>query len=147
MNFHLTVPDANILLYAYNSDAPDHDKARRYLEAKLSGTETFGLSWQIITAFLRISTNVRAFPNPLAPNEAAEIVSEWLERPNVQILLPTEKHWAIFKKLIADNQIKAALIMDAHLAALAVEYDAILATTDGDFARFANLKIINPLQL
>lgn len=143
----MTLPDANILLYAYNSDAPDHYKARRYIEAQLSGTAAFGLSWQIITAFLRISTNARAFPNPLAPDEAAEIVSEWLARPNVQIVLPTEKHWAIFKKLIADNQIKAALMMDAHLAALAIEHDGVLATADSDFARFANLKIINPLKI
>lgn len=141
----MIVTDANILLYAYNADAPGHDKAREYVEDRLSGVEPFGLSWQIITAFLRISTHSRAFPNPLAPQQAVEIVDKWLVRPNVTILLPTEKHWTIFSKLITDYQIKAALVMDAHLAALAIEHDATLATTDKDFARFANLKTINPL--
>jgi predicted nucleic acid-binding protein len=36
-------------------------------------------------------------------------------------------------------------MMDAHLAALAIEYDATLATTDSDFSKFSGLKTINPL--
>jgi hypothetical protein len=35
--------------------------------------------------------------------------------------------------------------MDAHLAALAIEHGATLATTDRDYARFPGLKFFNPL--
>jgi len=37
------------------------------------------------------------------------------------------------------------LVMDAHLAALALEHGAELASSDRDFSRFAGLKLINPL--
>jgi hypothetical protein len=35
--------------------------------------------------------------------------------------------------------------MDAHLAALAIEHGATLATTDRDFSRFPGLRSIDPL--
>lgn len=142
----MNLPDANILLYAYNSDAAEHEKRREWLENQFSRADLLGFCWQTITAFLRISTNARAFPNPLTPTEASEIVSEWIDLPNALILLPDENHWTIFKNLLTVGQIKAALIMDAHLAALAIEHNAVPVTTDSDFSRFSGLKTINPLQ-
>jgi len=137
--------DANLLLYAYNESAEQHEKAKRWLEEKLSTPELFGLTWQVITAFLRISTNPRAFPLPFTLKEAIEIVEDWLAQPQVKILLPTEKHWKIFTNLIIEGQTNGAMMMDAHLAALAIEHGATLETTDRDFMRFSKLKNINPL--
>ena len=141
----MITPDANIVLYAYNEDAPNHRKAKQWLEDQFSQTAVFGLSWQVITAFLGISTNPRAFPLPFDLQEAIEIVDEWLALPNVEILTPTANHWTIFQKLINEGQTKAALMMDAHLAALAIEHNATLATTDSDFQKFSQLKSIIPL--
>jgi toxin-antitoxin system PIN domain toxin len=94
---------------------------------------------------LRISTNARAFPQPFDLPEAIEIVDEWIALPNIEILTPTVNHWTIFQNLIVEGQTKADLMMDAHLAALAIEHDATLATTDSDFRKFSGLKFINPL--
>jgi hypothetical protein len=141
----MITPDANIILYAYNEDAPKHFEAKKWLEEQFSSAAPFGLSWQVITAFLRISTNPKAFPQPFDLQEAIEIVDEWLMLPNVEILTLTANHWAIFQKLIIEGQTKAALMMDAHLAALAIEHSATLATTDADFQKFSSLKTINPL--
>jgi len=44
--------DANLILYAYNESAEQHEKAKNWFEEKLSSPELFGLSWQVITAFL-----------------------------------------------------------------------------------------------
>jgi toxin-antitoxin system PIN domain toxin len=137
--------DANLLLYAYNESAEQHGRAKLWLEEKLSSPELFGLGWQVITAFLRISTNPRAFPLPFTLKEAIEIVEDWLAQPQVKILLPTDKHWKIFSNLIVEGQTNGAMMMDAHLAALAIEHGATLATTDRDFVRFSKLKTINPL--
>ena len=137
--------DANLLLYAYNVDAADHVKAKEWLEGELSNPSLFGLSWQTITAFIRISTNHRAFPHPLTIDEAVNIVSSWLERPQCRVLTETEQHWDILAELLAKEKAVGPLVMDAHLAALAVEHGAMLATTDRDFARFTGLKITNPL--
>ena len=141
----MITPDANIILYAYNEDAPKHSEAKRWLEEKLSSSASFGLSWQVITAFLLISTNPKAFPQPFDLPEAIEIVDEWITLPNIEILTPTANHWTIFQNLIIEGQTKSALMMDAHLAALAIEHGATLATTDSDFQKFPMLKTFNPL--
>lgn len=143
----MITPDANVILYAYNEDAPPHGKAKKWLEEQFSAPISFALSWQAITAFLRISTNPKAFPQPFDLNEAIEIFDEWLALPNIEILTPTSNHWAIFQNLMVKGQTRAALMMDAHLAALAIEHDAILATADRDFQKFPGLKTINPLNL
>lgn len=138
--------DANILLYAYNKNAADHKRAKAWLEGELSSPSLFCLSWQTITAFIRISTNHRAFPSPLSIEEAVKVVSSWLERPQCRVLTETERHWKILAELLAKEKATGPLVMDAHLAALAVEHGLRLATTDRNFARFPNLQVINPLE-
>jgi uncharacterized protein len=141
----MILTDANLLLYAYNVDAIEHDTSRQWLETQLSGPNLFCFAWQTITAFLRISTNQRAFPAPFSTKEAAGIVTEWLERPQTVLLTPGEKHWDIFQKLLDSGQASGPLVMDAHLAALALEHGAALASSDRDFSRFSGLQLINPL--
>jgi toxin-antitoxin system PIN domain toxin len=141
----MILTDANLLLYAYNTDAAEHDVSRQWLETQLSGANLFCFCWQTITAFIRISTNQRAFPAPLSTKEATAIVTEWLERPQTVLLTPGEKHWAIFQDLLELGQTTGPLVMDAHLAALALEHGAELASSDRDFSRFPGLKLINPL--
>lgn len=143
----MKIADANLLLYAYNESATQHEPAKEWLENTLASPEIFGLSWQIITAFLRISTNSRAFPLPFTLSETIDIVDDWLAQPQVRIIVPTEKHWTIFSGLIIEGQTNGAMMMDAHLAALAIEHGAVLATTDRDFTRFSKLKTINPLTI
>jgi toxin-antitoxin system PIN domain toxin len=138
--------DANLLLYAYNADSANHARAKEWLEGELSGQSLFCLSWHTITAFIRISTNRRAFPQPLSIEEAVGIVSDWLDRPQCRVLTETEQHWEILAGLLRKGTAVGPLVMDAHLAALAVEHGATLATTDRDFARFFGLKMINPLE-
>ena len=78
--------------------------------------------------------------------EAMAVVQEWLERPNMAILAPTDRHWPILQALIRKAQVRGALMMDAHLAALAIEHGAVLYTSDRDFSRFPGLKWVNPLE-
>lgn len=138
--------DANVLLYAYNPSAPQHKRARDWLQDTLSKPEPAGLAWITILAFLRLTTNPRVFDTPFLPEEAIPIVSSWLMRSNVSILQPGERHWQIFSSLLTATHARGALVMDAHLAALAIEHGASLGTTDNDFARFPGLRVVNPLQ-
>lgn len=141
----MILTDANLLLYAYNADTVEHQKAKQWLESQLGAPELFGFAWQAITAFLRISTNPRALAKPFTIGEASAIVTEWLEQPQAVVLMPGERHWGIFSGMLRIGQATGPLVMDAHLAALAVEHGCTLATTDRDFARFPNLRTINPL--
>jgi toxin-antitoxin system PIN domain toxin len=141
----MILTDANLLLYAYNRDAAEHDAAREWLEEQLSAPDIFCFSWQTITAFLRISTNARAFAHPFTTAEATRIVTDWVERPQAVVLTPGQRHWEIFCDLLSTGQATGPLVMDAHLAALALEHGCALATTDRDFARFPGLHVTNPL--
>ena len=137
--------DANLLLLAYNPRAPEHAASRQWLETTLSGTGLVRFAWVTLWAFLRVSTNPRVFERPLAMAEAEAIVSSWLARPTTGIVEPGERHWEILCSLTSEGQIKGALVMDAVLAALAIEHGATLHTTDRDFARFSDLRRIDPL--
>ena len=138
--------DANLLLYAHNTGAPQHGPARRWLESVMSGQELVRLPWVAILAFLRIGTDSRAYPHPLSMDEASGFVKGWLARSNVDILHPTERHWEILEGLLTAAQVKGPLVTDTHFAALAIEHGATLYTTDRDFARFPGLKWINPIE-
>jgi toxin-antitoxin system PIN domain toxin len=140
------VIDANILLYAYDSSSAHHEVARGWLESILSRPEPVGLAWMTVLAFLRISTNPRAFQHPFSVTEAVAIVSGWLDRPMVTLLGPGERHWEILRDLLLEGQAPGPLVMDAHLAALAIEHGATLSTSDRDFARFPGLRLHNPLR-
>ncbi|MGA3043003.1 MAG: type II toxin-antitoxin system VapC family toxin [Bryobacteraceae bacterium] len=137
--------DANLLLYAYDTGSEYHRPAADWLAAAFSGPELTGLAWVTILAFLRIGTHPRMRAHPFTSAEAVAIVQEWLDQNNVRLLTPTDRHWAILKDLIPKGQVRAALMTDAHLAALAIEHGAVLFTNDRDFTRFPGLKWSNPL--
>lgn len=137
--------DANLLLYAYDSSSAHHERARDWFSNLLSNPEPVALAWVTILAFLRIGTDRRLRNEALSVSEASEIVSSWINRPNVTILAPTERHWEILERLLKQGQAAGRLVMDAHLATLAVEHGARLATSDRDFTRFPGLSILDPL--
>jgi toxin-antitoxin system PIN domain toxin len=141
----MIVPDANILLYAYYSRSDRYEASRRWLETTLDGTEVVAFTWLTTWAFLRISTSPRIFTYPLTAAEATAAVSSWLERPQVAIIEPGEKHWEILQRFLREGQSIGPLAMDAALAALVVEHGATLYTTDRDFSRFEGLSWRNPL--
>jgi toxin-antitoxin system PIN domain toxin len=141
----MTILDANVLLYAYNADAPQQTTAAQWLSNLLESGETIALPWVTIWAFIRISTNSRIQANPLPASEAFAIVAEWLAQPGVVPLQPGPLHTEILEKLVIDYGATGPLITDAVLAALAKEHGALLASTDHDFRRFPDLRWINPL--
>lgn len=141
----MIVLDANILLYAYDSNSPHHQKARAWIEQTFSSGESIGLPWQTIAAFLRISTNPKLAGRRFTAGEAMETVYAWLEQPNVRPVEPGDDHWLLFRQMIIEGQASGALLTDAELAALTIEYGGVLHTTDRDFARFPGLRWTNPL--
>jgi len=141
----MTLVDANLLLYAYDPRSAHHEPSRIWLEATLSGTEAVRFAWMTIWAFLRISTSSRVFETPFSIAEAQAIVNTWMAQPAVDVLEPAERHWDVLQQLLLDGQVKGPLVMDAVMAAIAIEHGATLCTTDRDFARFPGLKWRNPI--
>lgn len=137
--------DANMLLFAVDTASPYHDRAAAWLSDQLSGDRRVGLPWQSITAFVRITTHPRATESPLSPLAAWQFVREWLALPIVWIPVPTEQHAAVLGGLMSTYLLAGNLVPDGHLAALAIEHGLELASADTDFARFTELRWINPL--
>jgi len=137
--------DANLLLYAYDPDCRQHEASRAWLEDALSGDEHVRLAWLTVWAFLRIVTNPRVFVVPLLPEEAHAVVASWLDQPQTDILEPGPRHLEILRTLLGDGQAVGGLVMDAALAAIAIEHGATLYSADRDFSRFPMLDWRNPL--
>jgi toxin-antitoxin system PIN domain toxin len=104
-----------------------------------------GLPWQTASAFLRISTNANLPGDRFTSEEAAQILDELLDQPNVRLLVPGEHHWGSFRQMFTEGQARGPLVSDAQLAALTIEHGGVLHTTDRDFARFPGLRWTNPL--
>jgi toxin-antitoxin system PIN domain toxin len=136
--------DANILLYAYDSDSHHHAVCRSWLEAAFNSEEIVALPWQTLLAFIRICTNSRATKRPLQSTEACDIVSTWLDQVNVSVIGPGERFWKILKDQILEAQVTGPLVTDAALAAIAIEHGATLCSVDRDFRRFRGLRLIDP---
>ncbi len=136
--------DANVVLYAYHPTSEHHETCRHWLEKTFSSPSPVGLPWLTIWAFLRIITNPRAFEKPLTMKEASAIVSSWFDVPVVRLIVAGERHWEILSVLLSEGQVTGPLVTDAALAALAIENGASICTTDRDFARFRDLRIVDP---
>jgi hypothetical protein len=141
----MIVVDANLLLYAEDSLSEHHEAARTWWDSQLSSSDPVGLCWPVLNAFIRIGTNPRLHQRPLTIKEAIDRVQGWLDQPCVRVLQPTDQHWQIFQRMLSEGKALGNLVSDAHLAALAVEHNAILYSTDADFSRFRGLKWKNPV--
>jgi uncharacterized protein len=137
--------DVNILVYAHASSSRQHEQARDWLDRQINGSQKIGLPWASLLGFLRLITSPRIVMNPLPMASAWEQVAAWLAAENVWVPSPTNRHADVLAALLAQPCIHGNLVSDAHLAALAIEHGLLLCSTDRDFARFANLRWINPL--
>jgi len=137
--------DANLLLYAVNSAASQHDAAADWLTEQLNGPRRVGLPWQSLGAFMRIATHPRAFARPLSPAVAWSCVTDWLAAPTTWIPTPGPSHAQLLGELVVRYELRGNLISDAQLAALALEHGLTVCSADTDFARFTEVRWENPV--
>jgi toxin-antitoxin system PIN domain toxin len=140
------LPDLNLLLYAVDEASPHHDRAKRWLESTLSGTEQVGLAWSVLLGFVRISTNPVAFSQPLTAGDALDFVDAWLAQPVATVVHPTSQHATVLRRILEPLGTAGNLTTDAHLATLAIEHGAELLSRDADFSRFEGLRWRDPLR-
>lgn len=138
--------DANLLIYAYARDMPQHEAARTWLDQQFNTQPRVGLPWPSLLAFVRLISHPRIFENPVSVPRAWGQVERWLGVPAVWIPAPTEQHMITLGRLMTTAVTRANHVPDAHLAALAIEHGLTLCSTDRGFNRYPGLRWANPLE-
>lgn len=141
----MIIPDVNLLVHAHDMEFIRHSEARKWWEDQMNGDGSVGLGWVALLGFIRITTNSRILSNPLSVSGACARVKSWLERPQSILIHPGDRHADILFQLLQDAGSAGNLTTDAHLAALAIEHQAELHSTDADMGRFPGLRWVNPL--
>ena len=140
------VVDTNLLLYAVNPDSNDHPAAQLMVEEWRRGDRLCFLTWNIIYEFLRVSTHLKVFPQPLDLPRARSWISALLTGRAVRVLLPGERHMAVLEELAERYpRMRGNIVHDMHTVALMREHGINeIRTADGDFHQFDFLKVVNP---
>ena len=142
------VVDTNILIYAADRQALEHETCRRLLEEWRSQPSVWYLTWGIVYEFLRVATHPRVFYHPWNMKDAWGFVQALLASASLHILVETDRHVEIAQEVLNElPHIRGNLVFDMHTAILMKEHGiAQIYTRDTDFHRFPFVKVIDPLQ-
>jgi uncharacterized protein len=143
----VTLVDTNLLVYASFVDAPEHGRARAWLEERLGeGEGTVALCWPVVYAFLRLVTSARVFAqHAVTVREGWSVVATYLDQPAVRLVTAGAGHAAIAAELASTPGLRSDDVPDIEVAALAIEHGLVLATHDHGFRRFSSLRVVDPL--
>ena len=142
----MVVADVNLLLYAHVTGFRQHRAAKKWWEALLAGREQVGIAGPALFGFVRLATNRRVLDPPMDVEGALERVESWLSRAQVRFLQPGPRHLEIAFRLLRELGAAGNLTTDVQLAALTIENQAELHSNDSDFARFPDLRWVDPLK-
>lgn len=137
----MILPDLNLLIYAYNLNAPEHLAAKTWWEDVMTRGEPVGMPVNVALGFVRLMTNPKVLQPPLPLNEALDEVCRWLAAANVTLLDITSRHWNELETIGWSGPD----LSDAYLAALAIEHGCELHSNDSDFSKCPGLQWCNPL--
>lgn len=137
--------DVNVLVYASNADAPEHQRAGELLGHLAAGPALVVLFWPAVLGYLRIATHPGIFSSPLSHHQATGNIDAFLSRSHVRVVGETDGFWASYLRTTADGSIRAKLVADAHLVALMHDHGVRrIWTRDRDFSRFEGITARDP---
>lgn len=136
--------DANILVYAMDADAPQHEASRGLLEAARRGSTTLFVTLQVLCEFYSVVTSARRVPKPRSAEDALNTISNLLTFLRVlPIPAQTVEAWVA---LVRRHPVTGADVFDLHIVAAMVTNDVkrIYTFNTGDFAAFPELVVTKP---
>ena len=144
----MVILDSNLLLYATIPVFSQHKPVKGWLDLALSsGNEIIGITWQVAASFIRVATNRRIFDQPLGITDVQDVLNDLFDHQMVSKVGPTEDHWTIYSNLLTELNLSGDVVMDARIAAIAIEHKASVASCDKDFRRFSDhVRIIDPMK-
>lgn len=137
--------DANVLLYASDTESPFHASAIELVDTVALGPEIVHLFWPTVMAYLRIATHPAVFARPLSHRDARANVEGLLHLPHVQVSGEADGFWDRFADVADDVAPTGNLVPDAHLAALMLQHGVrTIRTRDRDFRKFRGITVRDP---
>ncbi len=138
------IVDANILVYAFDANAPQHSASRRLIDAGRTGGTTLYVTSQVLCEFYSIVTNPRRVTNPRSVAEAMAAIVGLLSFLHV-LPIPARavEGWL---NLLRRHPVTGGEVFDLQLAAamLANGITRIYTYNCGDFAGFEELVVSEP---
>ena len=139
----MIVVDVNVLVAAHREDNPHHADVAQWVRG-LALDEVLAVPAPALLGFLRMVTHPGIFPEPTPLAIALAFADSIRGHPAYLELVPGPEHWQILRRLALEHGLAGNDLADAHLAALAIENSAPLATFDRGFARFDELTTVTP---
>lgn len=143
------VIDTNILLYAVNADADEHEMAVDFLRHGGRSADQWYFTEGILYEFMRVSTHPKVFEKPLSWKASLQFLRPFIVSPNFKILTAEDGHWTLLEEVLGGLMYPAGnLFFDIRTVVLMQEHGIReIYTTDTDFLQFSGIKVINPISL
>jgi uncharacterized protein len=141
----MILPDVNVLVLAHRRDQDEHEGVRSWLEDEVNSESPFALADVAVSGFLRIVTSPRIYERPSTLATALDFVDGLVKQQTCVPVSAGPNHWPIFRRVLVAADARANLVPDAHLAAIAIENGATVATRDRGFARFGDVRWLDPI--
>jgi toxin-antitoxin system PIN domain toxin len=143
------VVDTNVLVYAANSNCPEHGRCRDLLLQWRVSKLPWYLTWSIVYEFIRITTHPRVLRQPWTAQAAWTFVEAVFASETLGILNHSGKHREIAQQTFEElPDLRGNLVHDSHTAIVMREHGIRrIYTRDADFHRFPFLEVVDPLRV
>jgi len=138
--------DANVLVYAFYRDAPQHAASRAFLERARHGDLTLCLTSQVLAEFVSIVTNPKRVSDPRTPEEAVGAVRAMLAIRGATVLPVPAEVTSRWLDLLSRHPVRGGAIFDLQLIAtiMANGVERISTFNRVDFEGFPGLQVLTP---
>ena len=137
--------DTNVLVQAVVVNSPFHAIARTLLTQLAEGPAPWAIPWPCVYEVLRVVTHPRVFHPPMPSAAALRDLRHMLASPSLVLLGETARHAEVMAAVVEASGASGNLVHDAHIASLCLEHGVSeLMTGDRDFARFRQVRSVNP---
>lgn len=142
--------DTNILIYAFSEHAPQHGKAKTFLN-QLSESQNVVICEFVLAEFYQLLRNSIILPQSLNNTEACEVIASYRHHPHWQIVgFPPESrplHDKLWEQIAAKPNFARRRFFDLRIAFILQSFGVTEFATANtkDFKDLGFSKVWNPL--
>jgi len=142
----MILPDVNVLVYAFRREAQHHERYAAWLTRLVAGADELALHDTVLAGVARLVTHPKIFADPAPMSVTLEFLAGLRGAHRARWLPSDDATWSELDRLAHhDRGLRANLVPDALLAALARTHNCQIATADRGFARFPGVRTFNPI--